>query len=64
MQQTGNQSEIVCYLTGDNEITCAHAKNSNYMFGLLWLPGKEKPDLPHSMVVQLDVISAHAASLN
>jgi len=63
MRQTWNQSEIACYLMSDNKITCTHAMN-NYTFGLLQLPRKEKPDLPHSMMVQLDVISAHAASLN
>jgi len=55
-------SEIVCYLSEGNEM-CVHAKMCSSTFGLLWLLRKEEADLPHSMVVQLDVMSDHAASL-
>ena len=36
-------------------------KVSNSTFGLLWLLSKKVADLPHHMMVQLDVISDHAA---
>jgi len=38
-------------------------KMCDFTFGLLWLLRKEVADLPHCMVVQLDVISYHATSL-
>ena len=41
---------------------CA-VKMCDSTFGLLWLLRKEVADLPHSMVVQLDVTSDHATSL-
>ena len=50
------------YSYRENEI-CVQAKVCNSTFELLWLLRKEEADFPHSVVVQLDVIFDHAASL-
>ena len=61
MLQVRNDSVMVCYLAGGDEIVIS-IKNVKFTLGLPCHLRREYSAIPHSMVIKVDVHSAYAAS--